>query len=132
MSEETIEWHALTPEQRNAVVAEKVMGLRVYKKDTWGRWAIERLDKPGLTEEIPLYTTSLDAAWPIWTKLGDYDIQRKFLCAWVEDDNPERYDWKSCNPYLDFLDVESMQHITPERICLAALRACGYEVRMEP
>jgi hypothetical protein len=124
-----INWHKLTPFQRNALIAEKVMGRRIIK-DEWVYWLVERADGTG-TEEIPRYSQSMDDAWLLWPKLTDYDVQRKFLCAWIEDDDPERYDWKSYNPYLNFLDVESMQHIAPERIGIAALRALGYEVLTE-
>jgi hypothetical protein len=60
---DAIYWQTLTSKQRDALVAEKVMGRKIYKEDTWGRWLLCREDQPGLTEPIPPYTTSLDAAW---------------------------------------------------------------------
>lgn len=132
---EPINWRAMTPYQRNALIAEKVMGRRIVK-DEWVYWLVERTDGTG-TEEIPRYSQSLDAAWLLWTKLAEGDDgkafvrQCKFMCAWTEDDDVEHYDWRTYNAYRPFLEIGDMPNVTAERICIAMLRAFGYEVLTE-
>lgn len=81
--------------------------------------------------DVPHYTTSLDAAWLVVHKMnepidGGYDLYAKFideLTAIVGSDL--FFDLFYCDPESDD------RHLTGERICIAALRACGYTVVSE-
>jgi hypothetical protein len=118
MSTEVIKWAELTPEQRDELMAEKVLGYSLA--DARGNI------------DIPHYTTSLDAVWLLCPKLlgASYVVQSKFLCAYKEDDDPERYEWTRYITY-EFIELHYIQHMTPERICIAILRAFGYIVLTE-
>jgi hypothetical protein len=141
--EKTINWRAMTPEQRDDVMHEKVMGharktathtSKTRAGDTFSynvtSWQTGRPDTPH-------YSQSLDAAWVLWPKLAEGDDgtafvrQCKFMCAWTEDDDVEHYDWRAYNAYRPFLEIGDMSTVTPERICIAMLRAFDYNVLTE-
>lgn len=115
---EPINWHKLTPEQRDQLMVEKVLGYS--------------LEQVSGKVEIPRYSQSLDAAWMLWPKLlgASYVVRSKFLCAYKEDDDPERYEWTRYATY-EFIELDTVRHVTPERICIAMLRAFGYTVEVE-
>jgi len=136
---EPINWHAMTPEQRNETIHEKVFG---HQRRTEKREVPSRAGGMAFTAsyttwqtggpDTPRYSQSLDAAWLLWPKLlgASYVVRSKFLCAYIENDDPERYKWTryaTCG----FIELETVRHMTPERICIAMLRAFGYEVLTE-
>jgi hypothetical protein len=117
---EPINWPALTPEQRDQLMVEKVLGYSLELVQ-------DSIDK------IPRYSTSLDAAWLLWPKLQEAsdEVLCKFKCAWDDDDEMSMDDWQWYDPSIPFLTVGQMADVTPERICVAMLRAFDYEVLTE-
>jgi hypothetical protein len=121
---EVINWRAMTPEQRDKLMVEKVLG-----------YSLELVQDSNA--KIPSYSQSMDAAWLLWPKLAEGDDgkafvrQCKFMCAWTEDDDVEHYDWRTYNAYTPFLEIGDMSSVTSERICIAMLRAFGFEVMTE-
>jgi len=152
---EPINWKAMTPEQRNRCVAEKVMG---FPSECFGAlnvtpctplsapayvvWTCDacffvgsgdsEVDAP--KEHVPVihippYSTSMDTAWEVVRQMnkpinGKFDRYAAFI------DHLEKI--VGSNMFFDlFYCDENESHLTPERICIAALRACGYEVGYE-
>ncbi|SRR5579884_1260126 len=136
MGRNPINWSQLGAQERNALVAEKVFRRRVYREDTWGRWLLLRDDQPGLTEPIPPYSQSMDAAWLVFLFMMEqywqyrdsiddrglvFEVFAKALmgeCAWAYDD-------EIFPGHNIFTEIAGW---TPESICIAALRACGCEI----
>lgn len=139
---EPINWHKLTPAQRDETIHEKVMGheRKTIQYEVPSARADEKVFIAGGTMwepgglHIPRYSQNMDAAWLLWPKLAEGDDgkafvrQCKFMCAWTEDDDVEHYDWRTYNAYRPFLEIGDMSTVTPERICIAMLRAFDYEV----
>lgn len=131
---EIIHWRQLTPKQRDALVAEKVIKQRIHVEpagETGYDLAMVVHDAAGIAriEVIPPYTQSLDAAWPVllsaayhMTSEKSSSLQRLahelFNCGMIDD-------LHDLNPYW-VLGI--MQGWTPEVLCIACLRACGCEV----
>jgi hypothetical protein len=155
---EIIQWATLTPERRNCLVHEKVMGKSIkcsghpitivhrspsrtqgehFEYATWhcetcgkgaSQIAPEEHDAPG---EIPNYSESLDAAWQLVRRVNnpnnpafpDYQDYANFIECLEE--------LVGSNLFFDlfYCDAEG-DHLNPERICIAALRAVGCEVQV--
>ncbi len=137
---EPINWQKLTPAQRDETIHEKVMGherkAMQYEVPS-AREGEKVFIASGTTWEpgglyVPRYSQSLDAAWLLWPKLlgASYVVRSKFLCAYKEDDDPEKYEWTRYAT-CEFIELETVRHVTPERICIAMLRAFDYEVLTE-
>jgi hypothetical protein len=173
-----MKWSELSPEQRNALVAESVMGIQRSDADPLcqvympGR---EMLVSPVLSEEngyrefkascmrcgwsttlhihphnadksplemmtrhspaIPHYSESMDAAWQIVKHLDDSLEVNKTgkLCCWqFLGDIATSYDAYSDHYGSDeaIFSLGDLAALTPEKICIAALRACGIEVEL--
>jgi len=116
-------WSEMTPEERNALVAEKVFGRKIDRSMTWGnRWFLKRNDVPkqsGLTESIPPYTQSMDAAWLVIQRMAEQEfaeLHSPFAYRLgVTFATQEGFDTFSVN-------LEQLASWTPEKICLAALQ----------
>ena len=99
----TIHWQETTSGDRDALVAEKVMGVHAA------------------------YTTDMNAAWQIVRRinkpdnLGKYDQYARFI--------EEMKKVVGSDMFFDlfYCDQEGC-HLDPDRICLSALRAMGFEV----
>lgn len=138
---EPIRWQQLTPEQRNALIAEKVMRWQGKPCDgEWaelsGGWFCTKCGYDGNwgdgfahTELPPRYTQSMDAVWPVLLSAAYHTPSEKssslqklahelFNCGMIDD-------LHDLNPYWV---LGLMQGWTPEFLCIACLRACGYEV----
>jgi hypothetical protein len=118
---EVIHWQALTPEQRDALVAEKVMEQRIHVEpagETEYDLALVINDAAGVAriEPIPRYTQSLDAAWLVVERIEDANVTVTHI--------PRAY--QRCT--IEFYDgnrIEVFENTAPEAICVAALRAVG-------
>ncbi len=135
---ETIRWSALSPEQRDTHIAEKIMGnpisckgeLRLSMLDevspVWWRCLVCGMAGECLFKDVPQnhlppiphYSTDMDAAWRIVVKLKGAVLDASY-----------KHDMLLCR--ATFVTVDSEYHAygrMPEAICIAALRANGYEV----
>ena len=124
-----IKWSELTSEQRDALVAEKIMGLEVVP-DPYGRFFSIRGDDLYLHDSPEPYSTDMTAAWKILD-------QEKFYAYYVHcmkaKDTVLKEDGYSCSLYWIHEDGSvwntSATATTPqEAICGAALKSYGVEV----
>lgn len=159
---ETIHWHALSPEQRNEILHQKVMGVKLLctgrlvkgaRDELMSRNAyicMECLVVLTVTDDyllnralpkqhmkhIPPYTTSLDAAW----KLVEHLREQKHCVAFHLGYDARKvyegmFSFRNVGadqghvPYK--LSIQTSETSPAEAICIAALRACGYEVVTE-
>lgn len=147
-----IQWSEMTPGERNRVIATKIMGITDFHCD--GKFSLVRnremlsrrsvyicskcqmvlkttnrgLERHGLPEPhmilVPRYTESMDAAWEVVKRVSTAPYDWKFL-SWIATN----YD--VCSKHADEATsrLSDLAALTPEKICLAALRACGVEVK---
>lgn len=133
--DDIIKWKELARLQRDALVAEHIMGLKIkhYPKFN-GEYVIigeqylilDVANRP--IGNVPPYTKDMNLAWGVLEILADdedYDVRRRFLHAWREHVNCGEDEWKKHNGYSDFISLDDIKHVTPDRICIAALRAKG-------
>lgn len=122
-----LKWSELSPRERDALVAEKVMGFTVTDWPTGKSFPVTSAIAAGVLSErqesrIPHYTTQIAAAWEVVEKLR----REKMLVTVVSDEdggwNAEMWD------YNNRQSGEVFAESAPEAICLAALRACGVEI----
>jgi len=124
MSTETtaVKWADLTPRERDALVAEKVLGLEVtkYAMGGGGEPCVlrPRHDEPGAYYEAALkqYSRAVAAAWEVVEKMQASDDDTFFDFVTQANNIGAR-------PLLWLYSAEAAQHL-----CIAALRACGVEV----
>ena len=102
----------MTNREIDALVAEKVMGLKFYHAS--GEPDLVKVD--GKKTDIPKYSTSIEAAWQVVEKIPNMDMQ---FCGdnWCK----VTFGYKG-----DTFTIES--HTAPLAICLAALKAVGVEI----
>lgn len=105
-------WDQMTTQERDALVAEKVMRLRHrHMADTEWLWLSERVFYGS--------TTDIARAWEVVEKLGEQ------FAVTIESDGAGRWDaafWAGDEDY------NAWSSSAPEAICLAALRAVGVEI----
>lgn len=113
-------WKEMTDRERDALVAEKVMGWNnVHREGDWGLFG-----RPfgGLRDyPIPYYSTDIAAAWEIVEALRDKLESFDFELSSFKDGT-----W-GCTFY-EFLYPQKYSRIAADAICLAALKAIGIEV----
>ena len=128
---EVIHWKALAIRQRDALIAEKVMGKRVEhwtEEDCEGhelRTGYVLPDQFG-SPPVPCYSTNISAAWEVVREVNkplDYTYDR--YAAFVNE--LEKIVGSDMFYDLFYCDVDG-DHLTAERLCIAALRAYGIEV----
>lgn len=135
---ETIKWSALTPEQRDTLIAEKIMGWTPEPCDALDQmidfsdgWYCKACGVykwlPGRQEHnkpTPRYSQNMDTAWLILKHFSDweehYQFHEKFM-SYFEETVSDRWD-------EDGLTFEGLALLTPEQICIATLKAVGCEV----
>jgi hypothetical protein len=159
---EPINWRAMTPEQRNEIIHQKVMGVKLLctgrlvkstRDELMRRSAyicMECLAVLAVTDDyllnralpkqhrkhIPPYTTSLDVAW----KLVEHLRGQKYCVAFHLGYDARKvyegmFSFRNVGadqvrvPYK--LSIQTSETSPAEAICIAALRACGYEVLTE-
>jgi len=131
---EPIKWSALTPEQRDALVAEKVMGWKPgqictglfsdnYHCDRCGATSLSHEDHPA----VPLpYTTSMDAAWAVWGKMKE-DAKWHRFCFELDEVLTQHKYRREDRTYITWFE-QFLSALNGDAICLAALRAAGVEI----
>jgi Phage ABA sandwich domain len=140
---EVIDWNSLSPERRDTLIAEKIMrwhpeeckpesyqvvaNLDSYRCYKCGKHAPIESGYYYHLQKTPRYSTSMDAAWLIverMTQLREPVYGSPFRIFTMELRNQaDRHLHESDWIYNFFLSL------TPEAICIAALRACGIEVQ---
>ena len=120
MSEQIINWKALQPRERDALVAEKVFERTIDRSMTFGQLLMFRDGSNALTEVIPHYTT--DDVWSVvdHLRLKRFDIHVASA--------PFQYDALIMDRRMGGKDFEASAQSAPEAICIAALKCCGCEV----
>lgn len=120
-------WQSLTPRERDALVAEKIMGLN--KEDVEFGLNMAKSDmtyQRSLSISIlPDYTTDISAAWEVCNKIyslsegGATVIKQLYDGMWYCS-----FNGKGSKQF----DVIAEADTAPEAICLAALRAVGVDI----
>lgn len=115
-----LHWSEMTDIQRNALIAEKVFGRVIDRATTFGRLLMTREDQQELTEEIPHYTTSMDAAWLV--------VERVTQLPRTSED-PRHSALSNFAMWFNEADLwaDTAQEAA-KAICIAALRAYGQEI----
>ena len=144
---EPIKWHALTPEQRNALIAEKVMNWQERQCDgEWaevsGGWFCTKCGHDGNwgdsfehAELPPRYSQSMDAAWLVLQNMVERYEQKAqqffdFAGYMFDASGWDRTEIHG-DVYPGFHVCIMAAQWTPDAICIAALRAMGYAVLTE-
>lgn len=145
-----MKWTEMTSEQKNALIHEKVMGVSLTCHATldikrgqgfyfWncfecGYFSTGK-DSPITNDhprqmDIPPYTTDMNAAWLIIQKMSTrHHEQSEFLdepfARFTDELLPNRAGeiWTAYNCM-----ATEVAHWTAEKICMAALKACGVEI----
>jgi hypothetical protein len=117
------------------LIAEKVMGLRVFSQGKSHDGPVYSPDRMFGEEPIPQYSTDIKAAWEVVEEVtkklnwncGDREkylpvihrsritIESNWRCGWTDS-------------YLDCSEFEAESESVPHAICLAALKAVGDEL----
>jgi len=141
-----VQWSTLTAEQKNQLVATKVMGLDLHctGRLTYGATDIlfqqqvsVCLDCNALvttkrgqqlpaqhTRSVANYSQSLDTAWLVVRQMNEDGHQyARFIDALEAIVGSEMF-------FDLFYCDQHDQHLTADRICVAALRAVGVEVQL--
>lgn len=117
---ETINWQSLTPNQRDALVAQHIFGRDVVQWHPERDMLMRRVGVEG-HESIPKYTTSMDEAWKVLQAITA-DEERAL-------DFADHFD--SFGDGLRFVEMPMYKIIqwvsswAPETIAIAALKAHG-------
>jgi hypothetical protein len=111
-------WNEMTPRQRDALVAEKVMGW-IKSTERPQRWIT---DYGALHEDYWRPTSSIAAAWEVVEKMRSNGWEFE-----LDSDVDRINEW--CATFVTLSAVErGISPKAPEAICLAALRAVGVDV----
>jgi hypothetical protein len=112
-----IKWSELSPRERDALVAEKVMGFNKSDLDFMGEIHVE---KDGIHRELPHYTTDIAAAWEVVEKLNCQGYRVEIVCG-SQGDTYVTFVIGGIRCRVDCYNLK-------EAICLAALKAVGVEI----
>ena len=106
-----MDWDKMTPMERNALIAEKVFGRKILQVDTWGQWLLYHETKPGITEAIPRYSETMDGAWLVVMHMKEMKPYPQV-----------KFHEHIARLLQDYWETIELWDITPEIICLAALK----------
>jgi len=130
-----MKWDKMTPRQRDALVAWKVMELSF---DYSAMWLEDKLEVEYIEEtinpQVPHYTTSMDAAWKLVSHCGIRAIVLEHIfCKTTDIYGDDVLLWQCRFEYGGTSDkagkpVSSTALTPPEAICKATLRAMGAEI----
>jgi hypothetical protein len=131
---EPIKWSAFTSEQRDALIAERVIGWVPQECDgsiSWdhGIWRCLECGTDGTRHEttmhtipVPHYTTSMDAAWLVVEKMKEAGRNNGLFVPW-------QYHLSYLYGRPSYRDT--LYDLNAEGVCIAALRAVGLQVEYE-
>lgn len=140
---EIIKWNELTPEERNVLIAQKVMGLRVehWTEETYkdadpnycyvtGYVIINEPRTFSYWSSVPRYTQSLDSAMQVVQAIKPTRRGYLDMTYWSEDYSTVVFHLPDTDE--DYYDLKMFSYdgslSLPEAICIAALKAKGYQV----
>lgn len=116
-----IVWADLTANERDALVAEHIFGRKIVKWKEGRDLLMAREENPRFSEAIPAYTESMDAAWRVLQKMAEHEKLHVFAGQLYLEVGPLV---PNDIPLFQFA-IRRMAKLTPEIICIAALRALG-------
>lgn len=65
-------WNSMQPRERDAWVAESIMGLIVIReKKPYGKVWVRAVDEPDAFNNLPVYSTGIAAAWRVIERMKD-------------------------------------------------------------
>lgn len=118
----------------DALIAEKVMGLVRCEKHP-GSYCHALPDSPTKGGETRSYSTDISAAWEVVEKLSQVR-PTCFIFKISKSPGGNHKVWvyetmfrESYDEFLERLCVEAVEDTAPHAICLAALKAIGYEAK---
>jgi hypothetical protein len=120
-------WKELTPNQRNAMIAQHIFGRKVIEWSKGRDLLMVREDNPRLSESTPAYTESMDAAWQVLQKMAEHEKLHVFAGQLYLDVGPLV---PNDIPLSQFA-IARLAKLTPTMICVAALRAHGLTIECE-
>lgn len=133
---EPIKWHKLTPAQRDAEIHEKVMGharktaTHTSKTRAGDSFSYNITSWQTGGPDTPRYSRSLDDAWLVLQEMVKHSQFEEFVNHMFANS-----EWDSSSAQSEIYPASAMFILaaqwTPESICVAALRALGYEVVIE-
>ena len=115
-----IKWSLLTSNQRNALVAYHIFHRTLVDLGLTGTLLLRSEKNPELNETMPAYIESMDEAWKVLQKLASNTS--------ISVDFTDHLDFASNAAYNLIREIATW---TPEKICIAALRATGLEIDTE-
>jgi hypothetical protein len=138
----TINWQSLTERQRDTLIATHMMGWKqvsvdcphgddcdvctLYESPDGSVYLLS--DQDG----VPRYTTSMDAAWLVLSKLKNTDQWGTFCFELDEILTHHRLNWNLAQKgqYITWFE-QFLAALNAEAICMAALKAVGYHIELE-
>lgn len=120
-----IDWNKLLANERNALVAEAVMGKKIYTDQFFRggttKETVRHLGIEGDTmRHIQPYSWDISSAWQVIEKMRENGWE-------VDIDSRANKRW-FCRFMSDGPDRDATADAAPEAICLAALRALGVNI----
>jgi hypothetical protein len=157
-----IQWHTMTPEQRDRLVAEKIMSWQPVmckavdpdiNRYTWLEWnddsqwcmwcGVRETWASGNEIEHralphPAYTQSMDSAWQVLQEMvrrHNKDGRTKDFMQFAEN-MLEVGGWDSSDAWAEIYPAHEIFTMaakwTPEAICIAALKVVGVDLEVQP
>ena len=112
----------------DALVAEKVMGMRPGTEDCW----VDPASSYGGQLPLAHYSTDIAAAWAVVENIKslhpDDREELTFAMNYYPEDKIWRFGWES---YGEFGQFSGDAETAPHAICLAALAAVGHRINHE-
>lgn len=121
-----MKWADRSPESRDALIAEKVMGWKqAMPYETYSRYLWEREEEPGLTKETPRFSQCLDDAWKLLEHLAIHLVGFEYAFFKTSDRYGDNVLLWICQFDYQGKRFSSAAKEPAEAICLAVLKATG-------
>ncbi|MCC3381936.1 hypothetical protein ACFQ5D_18065 [Paenibacillus farraposensis] len=123
-------WNSMQPRERDAWVAEEVMGLTVVReKRPYGKVWVRAADEPGAMNNLPVYSTGMGATWKVLERVRGNGYS--FTLGEVSEKSGSfirgeaKLGDNMCNFHIATKGIftPAFRETMPEAICLAALIA---------
>lgn len=131
---EPIAWSQLTANQRNALIAQHIFDRKVVKWHPERDMLMQREGAEG-HESIPRYSESMDAAWKVLQRLQEIHVTAHTESGLTAPDvflseiGLCRVPWH--NNEIVMFTLKDLVALTPERICVTALKVLGLIIEIE-
>jgi hypothetical protein len=128
-----VKWTSLTPRERDALVAERVMGLEVVRnpKGGWSIGPADCYDSAGemiLFNPLLAYSEDISATWQVVEKLVSDGWRVDTVSSEVGGTDVVLSCIPGARGHYCSDSLEGRVTTAPEAICLAALRAAGVDI----